>query len=107
MIIGLYQDYSQVYQISGTGTVTGESGYVNVNLQGDFYFTNVIKTNSSGKIIGNVIYGVYAMSMSGGINETGVISGTLNPETGKFIFNLTSDDGVNKYKLVGQEIISP
>lgn len=101
--IRIYQDYSLVYQVSGTGTITGEVGYI-TNIQGDIYRTNVIRTNSYGKVIGNVVYGVY--EMSGGINETGVISGTLNPDTGKFTFNLTSDDGVNKYKLVGQEVIS-
>ena len=78
-----------------------ESG--SVNILGDFFFTPATKTNSSGKIVGNIIYGVY--EMTGGITDTGVISGTLNPTTGKFTFNLTSDDGINKYKLVGQVVI--
>jgi hypothetical protein len=40
--------------------------------------------------------------MTGGINETGVISGTLNSKKEKFTFNLTSDNG-NTYKLSGKK----
>jgi hypothetical protein len=40
--------------------------------------------------------------MTDGINETGVISGTLNPNKGKFTFNLTGDNG-NTYKLSGKK----
>ncbi len=100
LAINLYQsggeNFSHVYQVSGLGEIIGFGA---INITGDFFYTSVTKSRN-----GNVIYGVY--EMSGGINETGVISGTLNPDTGKFTFNLTSDDGVNKYKLVGQEVIS-
>jgi hypothetical protein len=75
-------------------------GSGSVSLQGNFFFTPVTY-NSDGKVIGNIVYGVY--EMTGGINDTGVISGILNPKKGKFTFNLTGDSG-NKYKLVGQEV---
>jgi hypothetical protein len=103
LTIGLYKDlgsgenYSHVFQVSWSGMIIGSGS---VSLQGNFFFTPVTY-NSDGKVIGNIVYGVY--EMTGGINDTGVISGTLNPNKGKFTFNLTGDSG-NKYKLVGQEV---
>jgi len=95
LTIDSFQDggevFSQVFGIFGSGLI----GSGSVSIQGNFFFTPTIKNN----IQGNIIYGVY--EMTGGINEKGVISGTLNPAKGKFTFNLTSDNG-SKYKLVGQ-----
>jgi hypothetical protein len=104
LTIGTYQDpgnsevFSHVFEVSGLGT----TGSGSVNIHGNFFFTPATNTNSDGRIIGNFVYGVY--EMTGGINETGVISGTINPKKGRFTFHLTSDNR-NKYKLVGQEVI--
>jgi hypothetical protein len=73
------------------------SGNGSVNIQGNFFFTPATKTDSNGRIIGNVVYGVY--EMTGG--ETGVFSGAINPKKGRFTFNLTSNNG-NKYRLIGK-----
>jgi len=95
LTIDSFQDggevFSQVFRIFGSGLIRSGS----VSIEGNFFFTPTIKNN----VHGNIIYGVY--EMTGGINEKGVISGTLNPTEGKFTFNLTSDNG-NKYKLVGK-----
>jgi hypothetical protein len=102
LTIDTFQDggevFSHVFEVSGSGMITGSGS---VSMQGNFFFTPTIKTDAYGNIIGNIVYGVYGMT--GGINETGVISGTLNPGTGKFTFNLTSDIENNKYKLVGKK----
>jgi hypothetical protein len=93
-----YQDltsgevFSRVFHISGSGSIT---------MTGDFFYTHVRKYAPNGNYKGNIVYGVYGMT--GGITETGVISGTLNPNKGKFTFNLTSDNEENKYRLDGQE----
>jgi hypothetical protein len=95
LIINSFQDggevFSHVFGISGSGII----GSGSVSIQGNFFFTPTIKNKGQE----NIIYGVY--EMTGGINEKGVISGTLNSTKGKFTFNLTSDNG-NKYRLVGQ-----
>jgi len=102
LTIGAYQDpinsetFSHVFEVSGLGTI----GSGSVSILGNFFFTPAIKTDSYGNVIGNIVYGVYGMT--GGITETGVISGTLNPNKGKFTFNLTSDNG-NTYKLSGKK----
>jgi hypothetical protein len=88
--------FSHVFLVSGSGTI----GTGSVSIQGNFFFTPTTKTDSYGNVIGNIVYGVY--EMTGGITDTGVISGTLNPKKGKFTFNLTSDNGMDKYKLVGK-----
>ena len=85
---------SHVFRISGSGSGS-------FNIQGNLFFTPGTKTDSYGNVIGNIVYGIY--QMTGGINETGVISGTINPTKGKFILYMTSDNGNNKYKLVGKK----
>jgi hypothetical protein len=85
---------SHVFEISGSGSDS-------TNIQGNLFFTPGAKTDSYGNVIGNIVYGVY--EMTGGINETGVISGTINPTKGKFTFNMISDNGINQYKLVGKK----
>jgi hypothetical protein len=77
---------SHVFGVSGSGTI----GSVSVSIQGNFFFAPT-----------NKVYGVY--EMTGRINETGVISGTLNPNKGKFTFYLTSDNRENKYMIVGEK----
>jgi hypothetical protein len=98
LTIDSFQDggevFSHIFGVSGSGT----TGSGSVNIQGTFFFTPATKTDSYGNVIGNIVYGVYEMTV--GVNEAGVISGTINPNKGKFTFNLTSDNG-NKYKLVG------
>jgi hypothetical protein len=102
LTIGPYQDpansevFSHVFEVSGSGTI----GDFSVNILGNFFFTPTTKTDSYGNVIGNIVYGVYGMA--GGITDTGVISGTFNPKKGKFTFNMTSDNGNNKYKLLGK-----
>jgi hypothetical protein len=86
LTIASFQDgdgpISHVFEISGSG---GSS-----SIQGKFFFTPTSK-----------VYGVY--KVTGQVTDTGVISGTINPKKGKFIFNLTSDNSENKYKLVGEK----
>jgi hypothetical protein len=85
---------ANLFAISGSGTLGnttisfGEAG------EADFVFTPY-KTPT-----GNVVYGIYDNLIVNGNTETGTLSGTLNPNTGKFTFNLTSTNG-NKYTFVG------
>jgi len=85
---------ANLFAISGSGSLGnatisfGEAG------EADIVFTPY-KTPT-----GNVVYGIYDNLIVNGNPETGTISGTLNPTTGKFTFNLTSTNG-NRYTFVG------
>jgi hypothetical protein len=87
-------DYSPIFRVVGTGNLLEGS----VNMEGYFFMT--MKVTGSRTSSGNLLYGIF--DITGAITETGGFSGTLNPVTGKFTFNLTSDNG-NKFKLVGNE----
>jgi len=84
------ETYSRVFRITGTESIPSLG---TTDIEGYFFLTN--GTGSKG----SMAYGIYATT--GAISETGVFSGNLNPNTGKFKFNKVSDDG-KKYTLSGQ-----
>jgi hypothetical protein len=77
--------YSFVFGFSGSGSITGGSP---INIMGDFYLTSP------------TVYGIY--QITGAINEYGILTGSLNPSSGKLTFTMTSDTG-SKYKLSGKK----
>ena len=85
--------YSYVFEFSGTGTLTGGGS---ISIEGVFYLTSTTSTRSTN------VYGIYQMT-TGAINETGVLTGSLNSSKGTISFSLTSGNG-NKYKLSGNKI---
>ena len=85
--------YSYVYEISGSGSIK-EAG--SINIVGYFYFTSATTSYR-----GTNVYGIY--QITGATNETGVLTGNLNPSSGKFSFTMAEENG-NKYKLTGKKI---
>ena len=90
-----YQDeaeiYPHVFEFSGSGTITGIGP---IDSKGYFYHTSTTTSPS-----GTNLYGFY--EMAGALNETGILTGRLNPSTGKISFTMTSDDG-KKHRLSGE-----
>lgn len=86
--------YEYVFEFSGSGSLAGGSP---INITGYFYLTSatVSRLNKTN------VYGVY--QITGGINETGVFTGSLNAATGTLSFAMTSDTG-GKSALTGQKV---
>jgi hypothetical protein len=97
LAIDLYQYggelYSYVFDFLGSGSITSPvSG--SISIEGYFYLTS---TTTSRKNPTNV-YGIY--KITGAINDTGVLTGTLNPSSGTFSFTMTGQYE-NNYTLKG------
>ena len=78
--------YANIFDVSGSGYLS--DGSTVISIDGDFFFTP-LKT----------VYGFYNLTI-GANPETGTLSGTLNPTTKKFTFNLVSSNG-HKYTFAG------
>ena len=93
LTIEAYEDsnnvvYANLFHFYGSGTLS--DGATPISIDGYFFFTPA-----------KTVYGVYDQLIIGtNTPETGACSGTLNPTTGKFTFNLTSSNG-HKYTLGG------
>ncbi len=85
--------YSNVFEVLGSGYI-GESVSSNITIEGYFYLTST----STSRLNSTNVYGIY--NITGSINETGVLTGALNPTKGTISFNMTSQNG-NKYTLSG------
>jgi hypothetical protein len=86
--------YANFFYFYGSGTLS--DGATPISIEEGYFFFTPLKTSA-----GNVVYGVYYQLIIGANTpEAGTLSGTLNPSTGKFTFNLTSSNG-NKYTFVG------
>jgi hypothetical protein len=81
-----------IFDVAGSGYLSDASG--SISITGELFFT------PSKAFAGNTVCGVYDNLAYNGNSETGTFSGSLNPITGKFTFNLTSSNG-NKYTFVG------
>ena len=82
--------YANIFDVSGSGTLS--DGNTPVSIEGYFFFTP-----------SKNVYGFYDNLTIGGNSETGYFLGTLNPSTGKFTFNLVSDNG-HKYTFAGIKV---
>ncbi len=83
--------YPQVFKFSGSGMVPNLGS---INIDGQIFVT--LTTIRRG---GNLVYGNY--SASGYLNETGVLSGTVNLTLGTFNVTATSSTGA-RYTLTGK-----
>jgi len=79
--------YSHVFKVSGAGSVPSLGL---IDMEGYFFFTD-------GK--GKNAYGIY--TLTGAMSETGVLSGKMNPTSGKFKFSLANDSG-DKHTFSGK-----
>ena len=89
------ETYSYVFEFLGSGTLTGGGS---INIEGYFYLTS---TTTSRRSNPTNVYGIYEMTV-GANNETGILTGALNPSTGTINFSMTSKNG-NKYTLIGNK----
>ena len=92
-----YQDsnnevYANVFGFWGFGYLS--DAITPISIDGIFFFAP-LKTYT-----GNAVYGFYQLTIGSNPEEEGTFSGTLNPSTGKFTFNLTCSNG-HKYSFVG------
>jgi hypothetical protein len=93
LTIEAYQDsndvvYANLFHFYGSGTLS--DGATPISIDGYFFFTPT-----------KAVYGIYdQLTVGANSSETGACSGTLNPTTGKFTFNLTSYNR-HKYTFVG------
>jgi hypothetical protein len=78
--------YANIFDVSGSGLLS--DGVTSISIDGYFFFTP-LKT----------VYGFYQLTI-GSNPEEGYFTGTLNPSTKKFTFNLVSSNG-HKYTFVG------
>ena len=83
---------ANLFSLSGAGTFS--DGSTTISIDGSFFFTP-----------SKTVYGFYQLNI-GGNTEEGTLSGTLNPTTGKFTFDLVSSNG-DKYTWVGAEVSAP
>ena len=81
------QESHRIFEFSGSGFF-GQLGTINVS--GSFFVTSK-----------NAVYGVYTVSE--GIAQTGFLSGTIKPSTGKLKFKLVNNEG-KKSILTGTAI---
>jgi hypothetical protein len=92
-----YQDpisgdfYPHVFKFSGSGMIPNLGS---INIDGQIFVA--LTTIRRG---GNLVYGNY--SASGYLNETGVLSGTVNLTLGTFNISATSENGT-RYTLTGK-----
>jgi hypothetical protein len=85
--------YVNMFVIDGSGLLS--DAVTPISIHGYFFLT------PQKNLGGNTVYGNYVdLAIDGNTPEAGTILGTLNPTTGQFTFNLTSDNG-HKYKFVG------
>jgi hypothetical protein len=85
--------YSNVFDFFGSGSIAEG---VSTNIEGYFYLTSTTTSRSNS----TNVYGIYRITA---INETGVLTGALNPTKGTLSFNMTSQNG-NKYTLSGNAV---
>ena len=77
--------YAYVFEFLGSGSLTGGSP---INIMGYFYLTS------------KTVYGIY--QITGAINESGILKGSLNPSSGKLTFTMINLNG-DKWTLVGKK----
>ena len=84
------EPYANVYEVNGSGCLP--DGVTPIRIDGYFFFTPA-----------KTVYGFYQLTIGSNSEEEGTLSGTLNPSTGKFAFNLASSNG-HKYAFVGVNV---